>query len=103
MREENTEAGWWVPSGHWFEQKLWPLTGCWQQVRCADGSTIQACILSGRNGWWDGNYEPVPGVVEWFKPSKWFAGPNDMSGKEVEWIAYKAEAFSNRSPLRHAV
>ncbi len=102
MNEATDESGWWVPAEHWFKQKLWSQTGCWQQVRCADGRVLKACILSGRNGWWNGNYEPVAGVVEWFKPARWFSGLEDMAGKEAEWSAYKAQTFADRSPLRRA-
>lgn len=59
---------------------------------------MTACVLSGRNGWWDGNYEPDVGAIEWLKPAKWFAGPSDTDGKLAEWNAYMADALASRSP-----
>lgn len=97
------EPGWWVPADDWFKQRLWPLTGCWQQIRCADGRQLQACMLSGREGWWNQNYEPVPNVVEWFRPAAWFDGPDDIHGNVAKWKGYVAAAFANRSPLRGLV
>lgn len=93
-------SGWWVPAAHWFEQRLWPHTGCWQQVKCADGTVKKACVLYGYNGWWDTNYRQVSQVVGWLKPTEWFQGPEDMVGKEAEWHAYRNAAFENKSPLR---
>lgn len=102
MRDVNDDerVGWWVPADDWFKQRIWSVTGCWQLVRLANGDQLMACILSGREGWWNGNYEPINDVVEWLKPSKWFAGPHDQVGKVAEWSEYRDAALSNRSLLR---
>lgn len=99
---DDVNAGWWVPANDWFKQKLWSATGCWQRVRRENGVQLQACVLSGRDGWWDGNYEPVVDVAEWLKPAKWFDNPQDLVGKVAEWDAYLTAVFANRSALRRA-
>ncbi len=101
-QEQNAVNGWWVPVGHWHEQRLWAKTGVWCTVRNSKGEIHKACILYGRDGWWDRNYEPVRKVVDWFKPAEWFEGANDMNGKEVAWKAYRASVVG-QSPFRAAV
>lgn len=99
--EVHAEDGWWVPSSQWFSQKVSPLTGSWQHVRCFNGIVVKACVLSGRGGWWDGNYKPVDGVTEWLKPKRWFKAADDMEGDLAAVAAYKASL--NKSPLRGVV
>lgn len=82
--------GWWVPDTQFYGQKAIPLTGSWQKVRCHTGVIVEACLLAGQDGWYNGNYEPVDGVREWLKPALWFRGPDDLVG-DIEAIdAYKA-------------
>lgn len=99
--EVSEDDGWWVPSDQWFSQKVSPLTGNWQHVRCFNGIVVKACMLYGRDGWWDGNYQPVDGVTEWFKPKRWFKTADDIEGDVDAVQAYKA-SFS-KSPLREVV
>ncbi|WP_291517410.1 hypothetical protein [Acidovorax sp.] len=99
--EVSAEDGWWVSSDQWFSQKVSPLTGSWQQVRCFNGIVVNACRLYGRDGWWDGNYKPVDGVTEWFKPKRWFNAADDIEGDVAAVQAYKASL--SKSPLRGVV
>lgn len=90
--------GWWVPVNQWFAQKVSPSTGSWQQVRCFNGIVVKACMLYGKDGWWDGNYCPVSGVIEWFKPKRWFQSADDIEGDVSAVQAYKDSLL--KSPLR---
>jgi hypothetical protein len=92
-----SETGWWVSPKHWFEQEVFPLTGCWSIVRLKGGKVTRACILAGYDGWHDGNYSPV-NVQSILKPSRWFDSPNDMRGKVEEYKAYKHERLYARQP-----
>lgn len=66
----------------YWQQTLLPRSGCMQAVRTADGTEHQALILAGSSGWRDGGYKVVPGIVEWFKPAKWFCSADDLVGDE---------------------
>lgn len=94
--------GWWVPVEQFFQQKVLPLTGTWQKVRCHTGIIVEACQLYGYEdeGWQDSGYQTVDGVTEWLKPSEWFRGPDDMVGDIAAMEAYKASL--PKSPLRGA-
>jgi hypothetical protein len=95
-----TERGWWVDQDQWFAQKIWPLTGVWQAVRLKNGDITSGVVLAGYNGWRDGNYRPI-NVVQWLKPARWFASPDDMEGKVDEWSANRhAVLYERKSPLR---
>lgn len=86
--------GWWVPIADWHEQKVFPQTGVWNVVRDKKGKVHKACWLYGRNGWWNGNYEPIKNVVEWFKEDRWFVSADDKRGDVEGYAKYKAEVFS---------
>lgn len=92
--------GWWVPACEWDEQKVYPQTGVWEVVKTKKGKIVKACNLYGRDGWWNGNYEPVRGVVEWFKNDTWFSSREDKIGKVAEYQAYKAEVLSGGLSFR---
>lgn len=96
--EVSADDGWWVPAAHWFSQKVSPLTGSWQHVRCFNGIVVKACMLYGRDGWFDVYYQPISGVTEWFKPKRWFRSAEDMDGDVAAVQAYKASL--TKSPLR---
>ena len=90
--------GWWVPVDQFYGQKVLPITGAWQKVRGHTGIIIKACLMAGKDGWRDGDYEVVDGVTEWLKPARWFRGADDLTGDIAAVTAYKAGL--SRSPLR---
>ncbi|ARU04704.1 hypothetical protein CCO03_08475 [Comamonas serinivorans] len=97
---DQLERGWWVDQSQWFEQKVWPLTGVWQPVRLKNGDITRGVMLAGYNGWRNGNYAPI-NVVQWLKPARWFASPEDMEGKVKEYAEYRhAVLYERKSPLR---
>jgi hypothetical protein len=92
MDEVDGRPGWWVPVDQFWRQSLLPATGAWNTVRLPDGTILKAVLLAGRQGWHDGNYIRLRRQpTEWFKPAKYFRGPEDLTGKPEAVEAERAK------------
>ncbi|EHL99359.1 hypothetical protein HMPREF9946_03121 [Acetobacteraceae bacterium AT-5844] len=100
--EMEMEDGWWVPVTHFWRQEVLPHTGSVQMVGDVKGRIHRALILSGHEGWRDGNYNVIPNVTDWFKPSRFFSSRDDMHGDAEAVRKVRDEASGRLSPLRSA-